>query len=95
MAWSMLEQGWYQPQYSSDIWALGLLMLEAVGGVIPGQHWDLQNTPAYLEECEGPTPTQQPAHRKHLQYLSNLLTTAGGHYADQVRCLRLLNKGSA
>ena len=35
MADSMLKHDWYHPQHSSDIWALGLLMLDVVGGVIP------------------------------------------------------------
>ena len=52
MARSLLEQGWYEPQQSSDIWALGLLMLAVVGGVIPDEHWDLQNCPAFVKECE-------------------------------------------
>lgn len=90
----MLEHDWYHPQHSSDIWALGLLMLEVVGGVIPDDQWDLQNSHEYLRELEEEgisVLTQQPAYRKHLQYLSNLITKPGQRdYADQVGVLYLL-----
>ena len=94
MAHSMLQHGWYHPHHSSDIWALGLLMLEVVGGAIPDEQWDLQNRQEYLRELkeEGSSVlTQQPAYREYLQYLSDLISKPGQQdYADQVGGLYLL-----
>ena len=70
MAQSMLEQEWYQPQHSSNIWALGLLMLEVVGGIIPDEQWDLQNSDDYFKEMRKicSASSKQPATCQHLQY---------------------------
>ncbi|KAL3148088.1 Serine/threonine-protein kinase stk11 [Trebouxia sp. C0009 RCD-2024] len=83
VAQSLLEQKWYHPRFSSDIWALGVLLLQVVGGHIPGEQFAIQDSPEYLQESDD-DPTEQPAHRRHLQYLSDLLSPASHDYADQI-----------
>lgn len=94
MAQSLLEQKWYHPRFSSDIWALGVLLLQVVGGHIPGEQFAIQDSPEYLQESDD-DPTEQPAHRRHLQYLSDLLSPASHDYADQVCDLYLLETATA
>ena len=68
VAKSLLEREWYNPQQCSDVWGLGLLMLEVVGGNLPDAQWQLQNSQQYLEEADAGhrMPTRVPAQRKHL-----------------------------
>lgn len=89
MAQSLLQHGRYHPQFSSDIWALGQLMLQVIGGGIPEAQWQLQNSIDYLNEVEQgySCPTQHPGQRKHLEYLSDLLSAGNTDYAAQVRSL--------
>ena len=44
---SLLRQGWYEPQPWSDIFALGLLVLDVVGGEKPQAHTELYDSDAY------------------------------------------------
>ena len=80
----------YKPLFSSDVWALGLVMLEVVGGRRPQQHLDVLSRQDYLEEVDGGwvnpyDPDEAPGKHRHLAYLSDLLTEAGKpEYADQV-----------
>ncbi|KAL3131535.1 hypothetical protein ABBQ38_007837 [Trebouxia sp. C0009 RCD-2024] len=87
VAQALLKQKRYQPQPSSDMWSLGQLMLHIVGGSVPDEQWDLQNSAAYLVEI-GPScirPANLPAFRQHLEYLHKLLLDAGSRdYADEV-----------
>lgn len=83
---SLLKQQWYEPQCSSDIWALGHLMLRMVYGTIPEAHRSLQKTSAYLRDRENRClrlATSQ-AQRQHFQYLSGLLQGDSAAYANQV-----------
>lgn len=74
-------------------------MLNVVGGVIPDDQRDLQNSQEYIRELEeegSSVLTQRPAYRKHLQYLSNLINKPGQRdYADEVGALYLLSALSA
>ena len=85
MAKSLLLHEMYIPLSSSDIWALGQLMLSMVGGEVPDAHWDLQHSEEYLTEVATDClkPHQAPAQRQHLQYLCDRLD-AEADYADEV-----------
>ena len=80
----------YNPLCSSDVWALGLVMLEVVGGHKPEQHLDVLTRQDYLEELDGAWrdpygPEAAPGQHRHLLYLRELLTEPGKpDYADQV-----------
>ena len=69
-------------------------MLDTVAGDIPEAQWVLQNTAAYLRERAQSgclRPTELPAQREHLEYLSKLMTDPSStDYADQVSCVRKL-----
>ena len=86
---SLLKNGWYHPQFASDVWQLGQLMLESVGGVIPAAQSRLLDSAEYRQEVEsGVKATEAPTRRKHLEYLSGCLTSHTD-YADEVRtCLQ-------
>ena len=82
-----LQDGGYQPQFSSDVFALGLLMLQTVGGQPPQQQVELQCSTAYLAELQAgfPDPTQVEGQRKHLEWLRDLLVDpTKPDYADLV-----------
>lgn len=82
-----LQDGGYQPLPSSDVYALGLLMLQTVGGQQPQQQIELQCSTAYLAELQDSfsDPTQVAGQRKHLAWLRDLLVDPSKpDYADQV-----------
>ena len=82
-----LQDGGYQPQFSSDVFALGLLMLQTVGGQQPQQQIELQRSTAYLTELQDgfSDPTQAEGQRKHLEWLRDLLVDPSKpDYAIQV-----------
>ena len=82
-----LQDGGYEPQFSSDVYALGLLMLQTVGGRQPEEQVDLQRSTAYLTEVQAgfSDPTLVEGQRKHLEWLRDLLVDpAKPDYADQV-----------
>ena len=83
MADSLLKNDWYHPQFSSDIWQLGQLMLEMTGGVIPAAQSHLQDCNEYDEEVQnGMIATKAPAMRKHLVYLRDCLTSETDYAAE-------------
>ena len=88
LARCILKDGSYQPLCSSDVYALGQLSLEVVGGHRAQAHEDLLNSPDFLEEVRQgrPDPTQAPAMRRHLTYLRHRLSDPV-NYADQVLLL--------
>ncbi|KAL3140831.1 Suppressor of Sensor Kinase (SLN1) [Trebouxia sp. C0010 RCD-2024] len=79
----------YKPLFSSDVWALGLVMLEVVGGRKPQQHLDVLSRQDYLEEVDGEwmdpyDPNEAPGKHRHLTYLRDLLSDPGKpDYADR------------
>lgn len=86
MADSLLKQQWYEPQCSSDIWALGQLMLRVVYGTIPVAHRKVLTTSAYVRDrrnCCLRLATSQ-GQQEHFQYLSSLMQGNSAAYADQV-----------
>ena len=87
VAKSCLQAGGYHPISSSDVFAGGQLLLEAVGGYQPQEQLDLQGTIAYRTEQEQGCfdPTQVPGQRKALEWLANLVDDpTKPDYADQV-----------
>lgn len=52
LATDMLQDGKYQPYYSSDMWAFGLLALELTGGSKPAEHSQLMEE--YLDDHRQP-----------------------------------------
>ncbi|KAL3148099.1 Suppressor of Sensor Kinase (SLN1) [Trebouxia sp. C0009 RCD-2024] len=89
VAKAYLVDAQYKPLFSSDVWALGLVMLEVVGGRKPQQHLDVLSRQDYLEEVDGEwvdpyDPDEAPGKHRHLTYLRDLLTEPGKpDYADQ------------
>ena len=86
IAHSLLQQGWYQSQYSSDIWALGQLMLLMVAGQPPEAQCAILDSDAYLADLNSDpwVFAASPAQRQHYQYLSDLLQGRTADYATQV-----------
>ena len=91
MAKAYLVDARYKPLFSSDVWALGLVMLEVVGGRKPQQHLDVLSSQEYLEELsdeergDPSDPDEAPGQYHHLKYLSDKLTDAAQpDYADEV-----------
>lgn len=68
----ILLDGEYQPLYSSDVWAFGLLALDLIGGSMPAQHSKLMEE--YLEEVRRreDKPTTSLAQTKLFTYLMDL-----------------------
>ena len=50
MARSLLNKGYHEPLYASDVWALGQLMLLLLGGGPPAAHDDHLCNPTLREE---------------------------------------------
>ena len=88
MAASLLKQGFYEPCFAPDVWALGLSMLSSIGGERCAAHSQLCGSQPYLEEVmdhacslQGSTGTKQV-----YGYLRDVLPGNGQpDYADQVR----------
>ena len=94
LAKQVLSQGEYQPCFSTDVWALGLLLLQLTAGSIPPKHYNLLAAPDYHQECANPAsqPTMGPGKKAHFTYLSSRLDSNVTDYADEVRlaaCLLL------
>ena len=85
-----LQDGGYQALPSSDVYALGLLMLNTVGGHQPQQQIELQCSTAYLAELQAgfPDPIQVEVQRKHLKWLRDLLVEPD--YADLVSTVPII-----
>ena len=86
-AFELLEQGCYRPYFASDVWAIGQLMLKAVGGIQPPTQHQLRCSEDYVEEVTRGVidPTKEPGQQRHLDYLSSLVTSPQAQdYADQV-----------
>ena len=72
----------YKPLLASDVWALGLVMLEVVGGQRPGRHNELFGSEEYRQELYREDlsvfdASDAPGHYNHLRYLSDMLTEPG------------------
>jgi len=88
-----LQDGGYEALPSSDVYALGLLLLEIVGGQQPQQQIELQRSTAYLAELQAgfPDPTQVEGQRKHLEWLQDLLVDpTKSDYADLVSTVPIM-----
>lgn len=83
---SLLRRGWYQPSPLSDVWALGLLMLDTLGGHKPSTHVSLFSDPLYEQQLGGGRKWSAcPAIRQYYSYLQSLLPSHGqAHYCQQV-----------
>ena len=88
MAASLLKQGYCEPCFASDVWALGLLMLSSIRGERPAAHTQLCDSQVYLDEVMDHTCSlQRSTATKHLYgFLRDVLPGNGQpDYADQVR----------
>ena len=86
-AFELLEQGCYRPYFASDVWAIGQLMLKAVGGTQPPIQHQLRCSEEYVQEVTRGVmdPTKEPGQQRHLEYLRSLVTSPQAQdYADQV-----------
>ena len=87
LAQDLLLDGEYQPLFPSDVWALGLLMLDLAGGKRPAEHIRLLYSPDYLQEVQqgSKDPRNNPGQKANLTYLMHQVDgTSSRDYADQV-----------
>ena len=90
MADGLLRQGWYEPQPSLDVWALGLLMLDVIGIARPEGHLKLCSGQDYHNEvCKSSNNLDNcPAMREYYMYLQRFLPGNGQpSYEEQVSLL--------
>ena len=86
MANSLLKKGWYQPKPESDIWSLGQLMSDTLGGKVPDAQLHLLTSSEYIMEMISAVCTRPGAlakQREHLLLLQGYLSSLPD-YADQV-----------
>lgn len=83
LATDMMLDGKYQPLFSSDVWAFGLLALELAGGSKPAEHSRLVKE--YLRQ-RGHHHTTSPAQNDMYTYLMDLAAEDPPEdYANQIK----------
>ena len=80
----MLEEGWFYPNCSSDIWALGQLMLETAGGQRPTAHTACLNDDFLDDQADGKDYLSSQHIHDYYLYLQQLLGQGQLDYAEQV-----------
>lgn len=83
MAQTFLATGQFVPDYPSDVWAFGVLMILLLRADLPEQHTQLLASPACQGGNPAADPRNEPGFRAILEYLADLLSS-GSNYAAQV-----------
>ena len=76
LAAMLLDHHKYVPLPTFDMWALGLLMLELMGGQISEDHAAMLTDPVYVAEAQQGlrNPLGLPGQRAHMDYLERHVT---------------------
>lgn len=85
LAAMLIKHGRYMPRAAWDLWALGLLALDLVGGERPEDHRDVLLAPVYMAEAMAGIrdPLGLPGQRGQMEYLAAHVTHESS-YADKV-----------
>lgn len=83
VAQTFLASGQFLPDYPSDVWAFGVLMVLLLRADLPEQHTQLLASPACQGGNPAADPRNEPGFRAILEYLAGLLSS-GSNYAAQV-----------
>ena len=84
VAKAYLDTGNFTPDFASDVWQFGLLILQLLQARMPEQHCRVLTAPAFLNCHErGADALVSPGYRANLQYLADALDS-DMDYASQV-----------
>lgn len=72
LAAMLIDRNFYVPLPDFDMWAVGLLILEVVGGQRPDDHCAVLRDPVYVSEAQKGSrdPIGLPGQRQHMEYLA-------------------------
>ena len=72
LAAMLIDRNYYVPLPAFDMWAVGLLILEVVGGQRPDDHCAVLRDPVYVSEAQKGSrdPVGLPGQRQHMEYLA-------------------------